>query len=116
MSLVFLQINDFFRVFDEVFSCVFTESQLASFHFLKKAIDEETLRKKEFKETRKKGRKSEREGERGERERERKGERKRHSFRELSSHVKDSYGYAPNCICIQISVFYNFILQFIFHI
>ena len=76
MSLVFLQINDFFRVFDEVFSCVFTESQLASFHFLKKAIDEETLRKKEFKETRKKGRKSEREGERrGEREREREREK-----------------------------------------
>ena len=74
-------------------------------------MKKQTLKKKEFKETRKRGRKSEREGER-----EITGERKRHSFRELSSHVKDSYGYAPNCICIQISVFYNFILQFIFHI
>ena len=68
--------------------------------------------KKEFKETRKKGREKENERERGERE----GERKGYSFRELSSHVKDSYDCAPNCICIQISVFYYFILQFIFHI
>ena len=70
-------------------------------------------KKKEFKETRKKGREREREGE-GEREGER--ERNGHSLRELSSHVKDSYAYAPNCTCIQISDFYYFILQFIFHI
>ena len=65
--------------------------------------------KKEFKETRKKGREKENERERG-------GgggseaERKGYSFRELSSHVKDSYDCAPNCICIQISVYYYFIL------
>ena len=81
-------------------------------YFFKKSIDKETLKKrKEFKETRKKGRKIEKE-----REGERKGQRKGHSFRELSSHVKGSYDYAPNCICIQISVSYYFILQFIFHI
>ena len=66
--------------------------------------------KKEFKETRKKGREKENERERGERE----GERKGYSFRELSSHVKDSYDCAPNCICIQISVFHYFILQWHF--
>ena len=60
--------------------------------------------KKEFKETRKKGREKENERERGERE----GEKKGYSFSELSNHVKDSYDYAPNCICIQISVFLLF--------
>ena len=39
---------------------------------------------------------------------EREGERKGYSFSELSNHVKDSYDYAPNCICIQISVFLLF--------
>ena len=77
MSLVFLQINDFLRVFDEVSSSVFTESQLASFHFLKKAIDEETLRKKNSK-------KLERKGERA-REREREGGREREREREKES-------------------------------